>query len=139
MDFTVAGVTRPAPPGDLGSFGSGAVLNFRGVDFAQADWLVIDASDNVLLSLLNFGVMAEGFCIFIFGDLVTLCMGAKRPKFASQRKYLLPSTAPSFFPIAASNSTPAHSPFAKSVGPRYLKQGDTFYGIQSRFTSRYPF
>ena len=26
----------------------------------------------VLLSLRSFGVMAEGFCIFIFGDLVTL-------------------------------------------------------------------
>ena len=83
----------------------------------------------MLLSLLNFGVMAEGFCIFIFGDLVTLWIGAKRPKFASQRKYLLPSTAPSFFPIAASNSTPAHSPLAKSVGPRYLKQKDTTYGF----------
>ena len=72
VDFTVAGVTRPAPPGDLGSFGSAFALNFRGVDFAQADWLVMEASDNVLLSLLSFGVMAEGFCIFIFGDLVTL-------------------------------------------------------------------
>ena len=72
VDFTVAGVTRPAPPGDLGSFGSAVALNFRGVDFAQADWLVMEASDKVLLSLLSFGVMAEGFCIFIFGDLVTL-------------------------------------------------------------------
>ena len=73
VDFTVAGVTRPAPPGDLGSFGSVVVaLNFLGVDFAHADWLVIEASDKVLLSLLNFGVIADGFCIFIFGDLVTL-------------------------------------------------------------------
>ena len=72
VDFTVAGVTRPAPPGDLGSFGSVVALNFLGVDLAHADWLVIEASDKVLLSLLNFGVIADGFCIFIFGDLVTL-------------------------------------------------------------------
>lgn len=34
--------------------------------------------------------------------------------------HLLPATDPSFLPVASSNSTPAHSPEAKSVAPRYL-------------------
>lgn len=35
--------------------------------------------------------------------------------------YDFPPTEPLFLPIAVSNSTPAHSPTAKSVGPRYLR------------------
>ena len=36
-------------------------------------------------------------------------------------QYLLPATAPSFLPIGSSSSTPAQSPFAKSVVPRWRK------------------
>lgn len=50
----------------------------------------------------------------------TLWSGAKSPKFAAHSKYFFPSTEPSFFPIGASSSIPAHSPLAKSVGPKYL-------------------
>lgn len=31
--------------------------------------------------------------------------------------YLVPATAPSFFPSGSSSSTPHHSPLAKSVSP----------------------
>ena len=78
-------------------------------------------SERLELSLLSRGVIAEGFIIFIFGDLVILWRGAKRPKFASHWKYLFPLTDPSFLPRPASNSMPAHSPAANSVGPRYLR------------------
>lgn len=37
------------------------------------------------------------------------------------KHHLVPATAPSFFPNGSFNSTPAHSPLANSVGPRYLK------------------
>ena len=53
-------------------------------------------------------------------SLLTLCNGAKSPNLGLHSKYLLSPTDPSFFPIGASNSTPAQSPAAKSVGPRYL-------------------
>ena len=45
--------------------------------------LVVLMSDRFELSLLRRGVIAEGFIIFIFGDLVILWRGAKSPKFVS--------------------------------------------------------
>lgn len=37
------------------------------------------------------------------------------------KTHLFPATVPSFFPKGSSSSTPAHSPAAKSVWPRYLR------------------
>lgn len=37
------------------------------------------------------------------------------------KSYRLPATAPSFFPRASSSSTPAQTPFAKSVSPTYFR------------------
>ena len=37
-------------------------------------------------------------------------------------EYLFPATAPSFLPIASSNSIPAHMPLAKSVLPMYFNR-----------------
>lgn len=39
------------------------------------------------------------------------------PRFGPQVKYRIPFTEPSFFPTGASNSTPIHTPLAKSIVP----------------------
>ena len=113
----VAGVTSPACDDIL----LAGVLN-------ALDTLAMLTSDRSDTSLLSFFVgvtwMALGFIIFILGDFETLCSGANSPKLMSHSKYLFPSTEPSFLPIAASSSTPAQSPFAKSVGPKYLRATD---------------
>ena len=77
--------------------------------------------DKYLQSLAGLLEDVDIFLIRLLGLLVTLCIGAKSPCLALHSKYRFSPTAPSFLPIAVSNSTPAHSPAAKSVGPMYLK------------------
>jgi len=54
-------------------------------------------------------------------NLDTLAIGANRPYFCVQSKYLFPATDPSFFPLGSSSSTPAQSPSANSVTPLYRR------------------
>ena len=61
-----------------------------------------------LMSILLHTLGGAGLSIF---------MCRRKTKF-QQQTHLVPATAPSFFPRGSSNSTPHHSPLAKSVSPR---------------------
>ena len=78
----------------------------------------------LIMYLQSFAGLLEDddiFLIRLLGLLVTLCKGANIPYLAAHSKYRFSPTEPSFLPIAESNSTPAHSPAAKSVVPMNLK------------------
>ena len=77
-----------------------------------------------IIYLQSFAGLLEDddiFLIRLLGLLVTLCNGANIPYLAAHSKYRFSPTEPSFLPMAESNSTPAHSPAANSVGPMNLK------------------